>query len=35
LLTPVPEPGTWALWLAGLAGVALAKARRVGTRSVL
>jgi uncharacterized membrane protein len=33
LLTPVPEPGTWALFLSGLAGVALAKKRRMGTHT--
>ncbi len=33
LLTPVPEPGTWALWLAGLAGVAVVTKRRVATRN--
>lgn len=27
---PVPEPGTWALWLAGLAGVGFVAARRRG-----
>lgn len=27
-LTPIPEPGTWALWLAGLSGVVVAARRR-------
>jgi hypothetical protein len=29
-LAPVPEPGTWALWLAGLAGVGGVASRRSG-----
>jgi MYXO-CTERM domain-containing protein len=28
MLTPVPEPATWGLWLAGLAGVAAVRRRR-------
>jgi MYXO-CTERM domain-containing protein len=27
-IAAIPEPGTWALWLAGLAGLGVMRARR-------